>query len=165
MIPAGRTPVVVARIAVGPLALAAFFLPWWAGQGLLAGRTFSAHELLTLTGNIPAADAPGAETAAAWAIRIGLFAFAVAASWQTVLAPVVANHRAYRWSGWALVALALTLAVGLQEPGAHIPPAGMLLACASGALFAACELHRARPRLGLPLLQRRAPREVAHAAR
>lgn len=134
-----------ARLAVGPLALAAFFLPWAHGPGPLAATEFTGYRLVGYAGRLQALDLSIAQGAGLWVIRILILAVAVAAAWQTMLAPRHRAHPVYPLSGWFLVALAGTaLGIGVARSGVVVPPPGLLLLGLAGALFAAAELTRAR---------------------
>ena len=134
-----------ARIAVGPLALLAFFLPWAHGPGPLAATEFTGYRLVGYAGRLQALDFSVSQGVALWAARLLILAVAVAATWQTMLAP---RHRAnpvYPISGWYLVALAgAAFGIGLARAGVVVPPPGLLLLGLAGTLFAAAELTRAR---------------------
>jgi hypothetical protein len=126
----------VLRCSVGPLALAGFLLPWGHGDGTLAAVEFTGFSLVRFTGHVQAAGIDGTTTGAAFAGRILTMAVAVAAAWQTVLAPWARWHFAYRWSGWYLVFAAAALAVtGLVRSGFVMPPPGLACVVAGGAAY------------------------------
>lgn len=126
---------------MGPLALGALFLPWWRGSGPLAGLDFTGFELIALSGDLQVMASSTSESLGLWGARIGLLVAAALAAWQTLLAPALRWHPAYRLSGWLLVALA-TVALGaalLRGGGAPLP--GLALFALAAAAFAACELR------------------------
>ncbi len=133
------------RMGVGPLALAAFFLPWAHGPGPLSATEFTGYRLVGYAGRLQALDLSIGEGAALWLARMLILAVAVAATWQTLLAPRHRSHPVYPLSGWYLVALAATaLGIGLVRAGLVVPPPGLLLLAIAGGLFAAAELWSAR---------------------
>lgn len=78
-----------------------------------------------------------------------ILAVAVAATWQTLLAPRHRSNPVYPISGWYLVALAgVALGIGVARAGVVVPPPGLLLLGLAGALFTAAELTRARSSSG-----------------
>lgn len=140
-----------ARMAVGPLALAAFFLPWAHGPGPLSATEFTGYRLVGYAGRLQALDLSPGEGAVLWLARALILAVAVAATWQTLLAPRHRSHPVYPLSGWYLVALAaIALGIGAAREGFVVPPPGLLLLAIAGGLFAASELGRARPRPSAP---------------
>jgi hypothetical protein len=134
-----------ARLVVGPLALAAFFLPWAHGPGPLAATEFTGYRLVGYAGRLQALDFSVSQGAVLWGVRLLILAVAVAATWQTMLAP---RHRAspvYTLSGWYLAALSVTaLGIGLARAGIVVPPPGLVLLGLAGAIFVAAELSRRR---------------------
>ncbi len=133
------------RLGVGPLALAAFFLPWAHGPGPLSATEFSGYRLVGYAGRLQALDLSIGEGAALWLARLLILAVAVAATWQTLLAPRHRSHPAYPLSGWYLVALAaIALGIGLARAGLVVPPPGLLLLAIAGGLFAVGELWSGR---------------------
>ena len=133
------------RLAVGPIALVAFFLPWAHGPGPLAATEFTGYRLVGYAGRLQALDLSLAQGAGLWVIRILILAVAVAAAWQTMLAPRHRAHPVYPLSGWFLVALsAACFAVGAARAGLVIPPLGLLLLGVAAVVFAAAELATAR---------------------
>lgn len=138
-----------ARLAVGPLALAAFFLPWARGPGPLAATEFTGYRLVGYAGRLQALDFSVSQGAALWSVRMVILAVAVAATWQTLLAPRHRSNPVYPISGWYLVALAgVALGIGVARAGVVVPPPGLLLLGLAGALFTAAELTRARSSSG-----------------
>ena len=134
-----------ARICVGPLALAGFFLPWAQGPGPLAATEFTGYKLVGYAGRLQALDLSPSASGVLWAIRLIILAVAVAAVWQTVLAPWARHHAVYRWSGWYLVLLAAICAgLGVARHGVALPPMGLALLLAAAGLFLAVELATAR---------------------
>lgn len=133
-----------ARLAVGPLALAAFFLPWAHGPGPLAATEFTGYRLVGYAGRLQALDLSVTQGAALWAVRILILGVAVAATWQTILAPHHRTHPVYTLSGWYLVVLAIaSLGIGASRAGLVLPPSGLALLGLAALLFAAAELARA----------------------
>ncbi|MCC7090100.1 MAG: hypothetical protein M9925_14445 [Chloroflexi bacterium] len=138
-----------ARLAVGPLALAAFFLPWAHGPGPLAATEFTGYRLVGYAGRLQALDFSVSQGAVLWSVRMVILAVAVAATWQTLLAPRHRSNPVYPISGWYLVALAgVALGIGVARAGVVVPPPGLLLLGLAGALFTAAELTRARSSSG-----------------
>ena len=138
-----------ARLAVGPLALAAFFLPCAHGPGPLAATEFTGYRLVGYAGRLQALDFSVSQGAALWSVRMVILAVAVAATWQTLLAPRHRSNPVYPISGWYLVALAgVALGIGVARAGVVVPPPGLLLLGLAGALFTAAELTRARSSSG-----------------
>lgn len=134
-----------ARLAVGPLALVAFFLPWAHGPGPLAATEFTGYRLVGYAGRLQALDFSLSQGAALWSARLVILAVAVAATWQTLLAPRHRSNPFYPISGWYLVALAAAaLGIGVARAGVVVPPPGLLLLGLAGALFTAAEFTRAR---------------------
>ena len=131
------------RLSVGPLALAAFFLPWAHGPGPLAATRFSGFTLVGFAGRLQSLDLGLIEGGALWVARLAILGIAIAATWQVVLAPWNHRHPAYSLSGWYIALLAaLVLSVGLARSGVTVPPTGLLLLALSGAAFATCETAR-----------------------
>ena len=123
---------------MGPLALAGFFLPWAEGPGFLAGHTFSGFTLVGFAGRLHALDLGTAGSGALLAARLAILGVAVAAAWQTVLAPAHRAHAGYALSGWYLVAATLALlAIGLARSGVQLPPGGLAALSAAAALYVA----------------------------
>lgn len=134
-----------ARLAVGPLALAAFFLPWAHGPGPLAATEFTGYRLVGYAGRLQALDFSVSQGVALWSARLLILAVAVAATWQTLLAPRHRSNLVYPISGWYLVALAVAaLGIGVLRAGVVVPPPGLMLLGLAAALFAAAELTRTR---------------------
>ena len=148
-----------ARPLVGPLALAGFFLPLASGPGVLSGEEYSGFQLVGMTGRLQSLDLGVESAAALWGLRTLLVGVAIAACWQTVLAPTASWHRGYAVSGWYLVGTAVAgLTVGAMRSDLQMPPVGLSLCAAGAALFMACEAARL-PWRGLRV--RRRPRASA----
>jgi hypothetical protein len=98
----------------GPLALAAFFLPWVTGPGMLASVDFSGASLLAFGGRLQSLDlAPGSE-AALWALRAAVVGVPLAATWLTLLTALRLHGALATWSGGYLAVVAAGLgALGL----------------------------------------------------
>jgi hypothetical protein len=141
-----------ARISVGPLALAGFFLPWAHGPGPLAATEFTGYKLVGYAGRLQALDLSPSQSGTLWAIRLLILGVAVAAVWQSVLAPWARHHPVYRWSGWYLVLLAaICAALGVARHGIVAPPPGLALLLVAAAVFAAVEVFRLRRRGAAPI--------------
>ncbi len=131
----------VARMAVGPLALAGFFLRWAQGPSVLASETYSGFELVGFAGRLQALDLGLTESAALWSVRLLILGVAIAAAWHTVLAPAARWHFGYPVSGWYLgIAGGVAAGIGIWRAGIVVPPAGLGLWLLGGALFLACEV-------------------------
>ena len=140
-----------ARVCVGPLALAGFFLPWVRGPGPLAATEFTGYRLVGYAGRLQALDLSPSVSCVLWAIRLVMLAVAVAAVWQAVLAPWARHHPVYRWSGWYLVVLAsLCSGLGLAREGIVTPAPGLALLALAAAIFMAVEVLTLRRRSGTP---------------
>ena len=127
-----------ARLAAGPLALAAFFLPWGAGPGPLAATDFSGPSLVAFAGRLQILDLPPAWHAALLTVRIAVLGVAITATWRTLLALIAPRHRLYGVSGGYLAGAAVALlAVRLAISVPATPPAGVLLLAAAAVLIAA----------------------------
>ena len=61
-----------ARLMAGPLALAAFFLPWGTGPGPLAATDFSGPSLVAFAGRLQILDLPPAWHAALLTVRVAV---------------------------------------------------------------------------------------------
>jgi hypothetical protein len=139
------------RMAVGPLALAGFFLPWAHGPGVLAAESYSGFELVGFAGRLQALDLGFSASAALWTVRLFILGVAIAAAWHTVLAPLARWHFAYPLSGWYLgIAGGIAAAIGIWRAGIEQPPLGLGLWLAGGALFVACELWARRGTSAFP---------------
>jgi len=124
------------RLAAGPLAFLAFFLPWAHGPGVLAGQSYSGFELVGFAGRLQALDLTIAQGATLWAVRLAILGVAIAGAWLTVLAPRHHWHPAYHASGWYIAAFAgLVVTLGLLRSGLAVPPAGLALLAAAGAAW------------------------------
>jgi hypothetical protein len=135
----------VARMAVGPLALAGFFLPWAHGPSILAAESYSGFELVGFAGRLQALDLGFSASAALWATRLLILGVAIAAAWHTVLAPLARWHFAYPVSGWYLgIAGGIAAGIGILRAGIESPPLGLGLWLAGGALFVGCEMWTRR---------------------
>ncbi len=123
---------VALRCAVGPLSLAAFFVRWAEGPGVLAGTGFSGYDLVRFTGNLRALDLSVTEGAALWAVRLAILGVPVAGAWLTILAPTWRWHVGYALSGWYVVAFAAAVTlVGAIRAGPGVSPGIALLATAA----------------------------------
>ncbi len=141
----------VGRLALGPAALAGFFLPWADGRGVLAGARFSGYELLHSATFLQSAGIDGSTTALAAVARAVLVVFAVTAVCHTLLAIMVPNGLGPRVTGWLLVALTATV-VGVAIWQAGMPLFGLWLAAAGAGGFALSEAlahPRKRPKRAL----------------
>ena len=124
------------RLAVGPLAMLAFFLPWAHGPGILAGEAYSGFDLVGFAGRLQALDLTFAQGATLWLTRLVILALPVAGAWQTVLAPLHRGHPAYAASGWYIAGFAVLLVgLGLLRSGVVVPPTGLALMAAAGACW------------------------------
>jgi hypothetical protein len=133
------------RAAIGPLALAGFFLPWTHGVGPLAGSEFSGFRLVGFAGRLQALDLTPSQGGVLWSARLLMLGVAIAGAWLTLLAHGHRRHIAYRASGWYLVAWAAALlAFGAFRAGLTVPPLGLVLLALGAALFATLELGRLR---------------------
>ena len=138
------------RLAVGPIAFFAFFLPISHGPSLLSAYRFTGLELVTLTGRLQTLDLPAAEGAALWALRIGLLCVPIAAAWQTLLAPFHRWHPAYAISGWFLVAVAaLLMATEVARSAFSWPPLGLSLLSGAALVFVGASLSARRQESGV----------------
>lgn len=145
-----------ARVVCGPLALAAFFLPWVRGSGLLAGYTFSGFDLVGFAGRVEQLDLGPLAGGGLWLLRALLVGVAVAAAWLTLLAPLAPRHPVCRLSGWYLALLAGALLAVEAARGDLSPlPSGLALWLAGAALFLGCEafslLHLPRVQMPQPI--------------
>lgn len=128
------------RLAAGPLALLGFFLPWASGPGALAGTQFTGFTLVGFAGRLQALDLSIAAGGTLLAVRLALLAIAVAATWQTLLAPAHRHHFGYRVSGWYLAGAAgVLVSVGVARSGLVVPPAGLACLLAAAVLFIATQ--------------------------
>ena len=126
------------RVAVGPLALAGFFLPWAHGPGVLSANEFTGFTLLGFAGRLQDLDLSLAGGSLLWLARLAILGVAVAGAWQTLLAPAHRWHRGYALSGWYLSLFTLTAALlGLAKSGVEFPPVGLALLIAASLLFVA----------------------------
>ncbi len=126
----------VARALPGPLAIAAFFLPWAHGSGPLSATEFSGYRLVRFTGALQQLDLSVAEGGALWVLRIAIVLVPVAGAWQAVLAPAHRWHPAYAASGLYLVLFAaVAVGTGLSRSGLGSPAPGVALLAASAAMF------------------------------
>ncbi|MGE0599246.1 MAG: hypothetical protein AB7J35_07620 [Dehalococcoidia bacterium] len=118
------------------MAFAGFFLPWATGPGPLAATDFTGFTLVGFAGRLQALDLSLTAGATLWAIRLAILGVAIAATWQTVLAPKHRAHFGYPISGWYLVVSAILLVgIGLTRRGITLPPSGFALVVAAGACF------------------------------
>jgi hypothetical protein len=135
----------LARIGVGPLVLAGFFLPWAHGPSVLAQESYSGFELVGFAGRLQALDLGFSASAALWSVRLLILGVAIAAAWHTVLAPAARWHFVYPLSGWYLgIAGGVAAGIGIWRAGIEQPPLGLGLWLAGGALFVACEVAARR---------------------
>jgi hypothetical protein len=124
------------RLAVGPLALCGFFLPWAHGPGVLAETEFSGFTLVGFAGRLQALDLTLAEGSMLWVVRLAILGVAIAGSWQLLLSPVHRRHPGYAVSGWYLVAIAVVcLGVGMARAGLGVPPSGLALIFLAAVVF------------------------------
>ena len=131
-----RTTLAAGRLLVGPLALAAFFLRWADGPGVLAGTGFSGYDLLRFSGNLRALDLSLTQGAALWGIRLAILVVPIAAAWQTLLAPAWRWHVGYAVSGCYLVVFTAAVAIaGVVRSGLIPPSPGFGLLLLASALF------------------------------
>lgn len=131
----------IARMCVGPLALAAFFLPWAHGPGPLAATEFTGYKLVGYAGRLQALDLSPTASGVLWGIRLLILAVAVAAVWHTILAPWWRHHPAYRLSGYYVAALAAICAtIGVLRAGIEVPPLGLTLLLVAATVFVTIEL-------------------------
>ena len=79
----------------GPSALAGFFLPWAHVHGPLAATRFSGFTLVGFAGRLQLLDLSPSQSAALVVARCCVLGVAVAATWQTLLAPAHRWHPAY----------------------------------------------------------------------
>ncbi len=124
------------RVAVGPLALAGFFLPWAHGPGVLAANEFTGFMLVGFAGRLQQLDLSLTVGGGLWLARLVILGVAIAGAWQTLLAPMHRWHLGYAISGWYLVGFAaLGCVVGVAKSGVVMPPPGLALVLAAGVLF------------------------------
>jgi hypothetical protein len=136
---------VVARVSAGPLVLSGFFLPWAHGAGPLAATVFTGFTLIGFAGRLVLLDLTPGQSVAVWAVRLLVLGVAVAAAWQTLLAPAHRWHPAYAWSGWYLVAgIVIALSAGVYRSGIVLPTSGLLLWLTGAGLFVVAEFFRRR---------------------
>jgi hypothetical protein len=146
-----RASLALLRLLPGPLALAAFFLPWFAGPGPFASVDFSGYSLLAFAGRLQALDLAPSSEAGLWGVRIAILGVPLAATWLTLLTALRHNSALALCSGLYLVATAAALG-GLALSG-HPIDSGAWLLIAAAALFALTHL---------PLPHRPAHRETVH---
>ncbi len=123
-----------ARLALGPLTLAGFFLPWTSGRGPLVGTDFSGFALVRFSGDLQQLELTTFESAALWGARLLMLGVVVAATWNTLLAPTQRQHALYTASAWYLALLAM-VATGLTWIAAAGPLFGAQLWLAGATLF------------------------------
>jgi hypothetical protein len=116
--------------------LAGFFLPWAHGPGAFAATEFTGFTLVGFAGRLQALELSLLQGGLLWAARLVILGVAIAATWQTLLAPLHRAHIAYPVSGWylAIFAALLTFA-GLARSGPELPPLGLALVVAGGLCF------------------------------
>lgn len=132
----GRRLWTVARVAVGPLALAGFFLPWAQGPGVLAANQFTGFTLVGFAGRLQQLDLSLTVGGGLWLARLAILGVAIAGAWQTVLAPLHRWHPGYVISGWYLVAFGVVAgAIGVAKSGVVAPPPGLGMVLAAALLF------------------------------
>jgi hypothetical protein len=153
-----------ARLMAGPLALAAFFLPWGGGPGPLAATEFSGYSLVGFAGRLQILELSAGERAAVLAFRLLVLGVAVAGAWQTVLAPRWRSQPLYRWSAWYLAAMAAGMvALGAWVGGSMVPPAGVALLAVAAVCAMGPRVRWGRPRnrTNEPLAEAQRTREPA----
>lgn len=127
-----------ARLAVGPIAIAGFFLPWADGPGVFAGTQFTGFTLLGFAGRLHALDLSLAVGGGLWIARLAILGVLIAGAWQTLLAPMHRWHVGYSASGWYLAGFsAVACAAGLARSGVVLPPLGLGLVLGAAVLFLA----------------------------
>jgi hypothetical protein len=121
------------RLAAGPLALLAFFLPWTHGVGILRYESYSGFDLVRLATILGQLDLAPSQGIALFAAKCLLLAVPVAAVWRTLLSPVHSWHWGYRVAGVYLAIAGVGLgAAGVVSSGGVLPSPGLgLLSCAS----------------------------------
>lgn len=126
--------------------LVGFFLPWASGPGPFAATDFTGFTLVGFAGRLQALDLSIAADGTLWGVRLAILGVAVAATWQTLLAPAHRWHFAYSLSGWYIVASAAAmLGLGLLRTGIVLPPVGFALTVFGAVLFLAAWLATASP--------------------
>ena len=126
------------RVAVGPLALAGFFLPWAHGPGVFAANEFTGFTLLGFAGRLQALDFSLLGGSLLWLARLAILSVIIAGAWQTLLAPTHHWHRGYDVSGWYLGLFTLTAVVlATAKSGIAVPPSGLALLILASLLFIA----------------------------
>lgn len=139
------------RVAVGPLALAGFFLPWAHGPGVFAANEFTGFTLLGFAGRLQALDFSLLGGSLLWLARLSILGVAIAGAWQTLLAPAHHWHLGYAMSGWYLGAFTLAaVALGIAKSGPAVPPSGLALLILASALFIASSCATRRPAVPAP---------------
>ncbi|MEP6870857.1 MAG: hypothetical protein ABI939_03305 [Anaerolineaceae bacterium] len=132
----GRRLATVAHLAVGPLALAGFFLPWAHGPGILAANEFTGFTLVGFAGRLQQLNLSLTVGTGLWIVRLAILCVAVAGAWQTLLAPLHRWHLGYALSGWYLVVFAAAATVvGVAKSGLVVPPFGLALVITAGVIF------------------------------
>lgn len=129
-------------MAVGPLALAGFFLPWSHGPGVLAANEFTGFTLVGFAGRLQQLDLSLTVGGGLWLARLAILGVAIAGAWQTLLAPLHHWHPGYPASGWYLAGFAVIASlVGIFNSGVVVPPPGLALVMAAAGLFLVARLR------------------------
>ena len=124
------------RLAVGPLAVAGFFLPWSHGPGSLAANEFTGFTLVGFAGRLQQLELSLVVGGGLWVARLAILGVVIAGAWQTLLAPMHRWHAFYAISGWYLVGFALmACGVGVAKSGVVFPPIGLGLVLLAALAF------------------------------
>ena len=132
-------------LAVGPLAIVGFFLPWAHGSGVLTGAEFTGYSLVRFTGDLQGLQLSLFEGAAVSGTRVAILLVPIAGAWQMLLTVRWRWHPGYAISGWYLAVFAVVAAIVGLVRGPSWPPLGVAMVLAAGIAFAA-GLRASRPR-------------------
>jgi len=119
-------------VLAGPVAMAAFLLPWLQGPGPLASERYSGLGLIQLLGALAEAEPTPAGTAIFMVLRCLVLGVAVSAVWLTLLAPRLRWHWGYRAAaGYMVVATGILLVHALASTRGNPLPGAWVMAAAT----------------------------------